>query len=173
MDNNITDRSAKSPSDSTGKFCEGCAILKAEIEMIKREIAELRKFNSPAEKQPCTSKVNMQIIQCLERNNTSLIAAVEALSRQVLSQRSPELATFESLSDERRKYSKSASSDVEILESAKIQQLKCTGADQTSTHIAEGSKKGRKKRKKKTAKSASLVSQTTSCDLPRSSNGNE
>ena len=85
------------------------------------------------------------------------------------------------MSDERLEYSKSSSLDVEILESAKIQQLKCTGADQTSTHKAaasvpesasqKGWKKRGKKRKNKTANSASPVSQTTGCDPPSSSNG--
>ena len=122
MDSNGPESSVhQSPSpvstDFSGKTCEGCVHLRAEMEAIKREIAELRKFNFPAEKQPCTSKENMQMIQCLERNNTSLITAVEALSRQVLTQRSAEPTSSVGVSNHSEEIQESVEADGFIPES--------------------------------------------------------
>lgn len=65
-------------------YCEGCSKLRLDIELMRKEIENLkRNLNLPAENRSCTTSEDMQIIERLQRNNTSLINTVECLSRQV------------------------------------------------------------------------------------------
>ena len=68
------------------RYCEGCILLKNEIEEIKREIEELKKFNIPAQSHSTGSSDFMQIKQCLDRNNSSVISAIQALGQQLSKQ---------------------------------------------------------------------------------------
>ena len=56
-------------------------MLKNEIEEIKREIEELKKFDIPA-----GSSELMQIKHCLNRNNSSVISAIQVLGQQLSKQ---------------------------------------------------------------------------------------
>ena len=65
--------------------CDCCAHYKSEVEKLKGEIIEIKKYlKIPAANRPNGSKEDMQIIGNLEKNNAALISAVEALSKQVL-----------------------------------------------------------------------------------------
>ena len=88
VDLDASDLPFASESLRSGGCCEGCIELRSEIKEMRQEIERLTAMsaysNLPAEtRSPMTSE-NMQIIESLRENNTSLIKSVEALSQQLL-----------------------------------------------------------------------------------------
>lgn len=110
-DISVASSSVSNPRD---ECCGCCDRHRLELETLKEEIKKIKSyFKFPAKNQPSASKADS-----LERNNRALIAAVEALSKQVLQQgltpkqTSPE-QTRASTTDESKRLSKLP--DVQII----------------------------------------------------------
>ena len=88
VDLDASDLPFASESLRSGGCCEGCIELRSEIKEMRQEIERLTAMsaysNLPAETRSSMTSENMQIIERLWANNTSLIKSVEALSQQLL-----------------------------------------------------------------------------------------